>query len=1454
MKRSYLSWIALAALTAMTASCVDETPAINRVGVNVVDKGLFTGSWYYSRVVIDVDYEAAGIGTYPGDAAIDFVGSDLGVMPRVRWVIDEDMIYAYRDYELFEGINGEDAAEATPGESVTHPVAAFAIDSHFDIRRDYNAQTGEERNVLVENTSDRRWYERDYMRVDWSKNHLPGYYGQIANLYEVIGFYNREPADLFIQGSSDFPDSWRPQFHFMPCAGLDDTSEGCSEGERDWAADYEQGELYHFSFVTQELLSPGNVPDPFTGAPINWCISPYADAPNCVTTAVYVRNSFLKVSDSREYVAQNWNDTRFERAGYFRLERNTYDRSSAADDPAFGQTDFLNYSANRQNIWYDWVDDAGNPVPYADRRVRQVVWYTTPELPAHLVEPSYDLVSRWNEVYMRLVRNLRGEPLPEYPEVSCQTENPDGYCYCITDPDTGDVLNPTCAGGYDPFVPPSESTATNPFDCHVEVPDGARPDLNAPDLGDEDFYQWFNARMVGSECVVVLRPNTCNRLSIDENGGTTDGMECQERGDLRYKYLSYVDQPGTAFLGVATLRGDPVTGELITGDANIGGPALDGYRTSALQAYDLINGRITDRDFLIGEDVRSYLENLNNIENPAPPREDFSVATRAPELVDDSMIRNQMERFAQRAQRLAGPEGRANTFSDRRRTLAGTDIERRLMANRETLMMAGLDVLPEGRGVDDINENILDRVSPFRTSAFDQLRYQNEMETRIGKANVMMPNEFVDNSVLEFVNRHRDWPRARLEIALNQLLYYQTQLHEMGHCLGLRHSFAASADVDQYDPNYYLIDERIPLPDPADFDTDGTNGLSADEIQAFEDAYDAAKERRELAGIDRFMDSSIMEYTAQWYQRATGGSQGVGSYDNMAISFAYADVVEVYDNTSTGNSLDDINPANTPRVWAKWYQGGQDCNVDADCPYAAGGAMAGELLPANMSTGLTQTCQPHPNGGAFGNICSNFDQDARAMLEGAGEAPPYVPVEYAFCTDDRVGTDAKCHRFDEGDSYREIVRNLTEQYDRQYIFTNFRRYRAGFSLGGYLFNRLIGRQFNILQSMFQDLLFRYQQDPEYRNTTGPFGFNDHFMATADTLNFYGKILAQPGIGAYRFDEGWQRYERYNNDADTPGAQLALPLGMARYPSSEYQAGLTGIQRIELIGTFYEKWFTMQMLTERGYTSSYTRDVPFWTNYYDLFPVELQQMFQGMILEEPEALAPRLECGSGEFPRCNDPRLVYMDFYRGDCSEPGTCRPSPEENFEGLPIVNSGTNVTLSFLGAALSLSEFPVFWDTAFQNQLFVCVEGNGACFEPSASDVEYEVGVTTIEEADYVRFFSERYGKSFIAWQVEPSVNVPNQQSIGFEMVRRAEETQFLFEAVRTYRGDFGGDALSTDNLTPDQQDRIAELGYTLPGSEARADDEIERLDRWLRDQESFFFQLVQLQQQYGVRSYLGF
>jgi hypothetical protein len=38
------------------------------------------------------------------------------------------------------------------------------------VRRSYNPTTGEELNIVEENMVDRPWYEREYMRVDWSQN------------------------------------------------------------------------------------------------------------------------------------------------------------------------------------------------------------------------------------------------------------------------------------------------------------------------------------------------------------------------------------------------------------------------------------------------------------------------------------------------------------------------------------------------------------------------------------------------------------------------------------------------------------------------------------------------------------------------------------------------------------------------------------------------------------------------------------------------------------------------------------------------------------------------------------------------------------------------------------------------------------------------------------------------------------------------------------------------------------------------------------------------------------------------------------------------------------------------------------------------------------------------------------------------------------------------------------
>src|SRR5579862_1442455 len=164
-----LALLSLAVLV-LSLGCAQQRDPINRVQAMALSKHFFVGpdlsdpsddpEFYMGSRIIDQPY---GVGQ---DMALF---QALGSFSRIRWEIQETVLVARLTYDRIQNTGGGNtwgATKTTNGQVV----AEFNIESHFDIIRDYNTQTGEQLNVTVENTTDRPWYEREFMRVDWSKN------------------------------------------------------------------------------------------------------------------------------------------------------------------------------------------------------------------------------------------------------------------------------------------------------------------------------------------------------------------------------------------------------------------------------------------------------------------------------------------------------------------------------------------------------------------------------------------------------------------------------------------------------------------------------------------------------------------------------------------------------------------------------------------------------------------------------------------------------------------------------------------------------------------------------------------------------------------------------------------------------------------------------------------------------------------------------------------------------------------------------------------------------------------------------------------------------------------------------------------------------------------------------------------------------------------------------------
>lgn len=359
MKSPRARWLAAAAATLFAAACAQSNADINRVQPNVVKKAdLVDGQWFFRNTVTYTPFNTNF--TYPGQT---------GSMEKLVWEIQEGNLVGYRSYQYSPGADSiVDPNSKVSGTTATYcdpagkcvggqkyygsPVVAFAISSHFDIARGYNPATGEQTNVISENTTDRPWNQREYMRVDWSANLLNKMSGLSWGTVQNPSGGSNQSSWIQPNEQGEDPYDW-PVFEY------DD-----------------QHQLTYFDVTGRYLANPDTMYFEGYGT-VPLCYLAYG-VYDCTSSEIKMRTSIAKVDTtwSRDYEPLVYPNDLMSVFGYFRTERLNYDRKYGYNDSAVIRL------AQRHRVWKSYYQkdangepDLSQPIPLKAREPKPIVYY-----------------------------------------------------------------------------------------------------------------------------------------------------------------------------------------------------------------------------------------------------------------------------------------------------------------------------------------------------------------------------------------------------------------------------------------------------------------------------------------------------------------------------------------------------------------------------------------------------------------------------------------------------------------------------------------------------------------------------------------------------------------------------------------------------------------------------------------------------------------------------------------------------------------------------------------------------------------------------------------------------------------------------------------------------------------------------------------------------------------------
>lgn len=1114
------------------AACAAERPAINRVQPNALDKSFFVGpklsdpsdnpEFYYRPTLVDVDYGASQNGL--------FTASYAQTTARVGWEITEDLLVARLSYERIEDTTGKGAPDDNSGQVV----AAFEIQSHFDIRRAYNPQTGEELNIVEENTEDRPWYERQFMRVDFSQN-------LITTAYELDTL-------AALKAYADSPIEYE--------AGTFSIEDPNHEDAPVFSA--EEG---YFDVTNQVFAKPQIIATPWGNYPACFLSPDFAGgtgpAGNCNPVELKVRLSFRRIVDS-DYEPVDWDGQRMAAYGVFTT--GTLTPTRLGYDRAYGVVDSKwKRFVNRQNIWTQSHakgedgkriacgsdSECGGPssrcdvhvgactLPYRDRTTRVIPHYYGPGSDPALFDSTRSAVADWDSAVRHAVQTAR-------------------YAECVRE-----------AGG----VQASGASSA----CAAEFP----PSLDGA--------------LEATEPILVLCHNPV--LEEDPEACGPEGRAVRV-GDLRYHMINVIEQPqDPSPWGILADATDPITGEVVAASINVWNHVTDLQTQRAVDMMRWYLGELSSQEVTQGASE----EGLNITPAPGARRAyrgpsqlgiaevearlgaidqslfDPRATARLPPLNARSLVdwasALTRERFGDTVL------GRGNAPLDGRFLAArGSAIEAELVTS-PFLTLAGLSSAPN-------DEPAINTASPLRANAWQHgslLERERQLHLaasgrcvleasgasstadlgaallrKFPGADLDPSTDAIEMTAGSLAERNQKWREY-----LRRRIHRSVVAHEMGHSLGLRHVFTSSFDALNYPPQYWQLRTRDKR-ETAYCESPTTNGTRCIGPR-WKDPV-TPTEREGL--LTMWQQTSVMDYPGEIAQDLLG----IGPYDRAAIRFVYGDVTEVWNDPQARCSAQPFGGVSCSRA-------GEILQDQLDSFGGISGPFYGSTLGAQgvlhysqldqaldlirncerVDTGPPEDWDEEQNGiydpvldGSIvnGTRCQGVPtdyvgyQDLIGISTNDGTVRKFddlgrVRRPYLFASDEYADIgNVAVYRHDNGADAYEIANFFINEYEDNHLFDNHRRGRTAFSLRG-SFNRSyrryhaklkeLSKAYALLNEVFSgsDILQALVHEDFSDGLSRP-----HALAASLTFDHFTRILTRPASGAH-----------FVSDPDAAGARI-----------------------------------------------------------------------------------------------------------------------------------------------------------------------------------------------------------------------------------------------------------------------------------------------------------------------------